>query len=193
MWCDLLRSTFRRKISTRSDEEFSSVVSSGTLIFSWGSNVCSSLYPAWLTPGLNGPRNNSRNYPCGLLFVYGSARSEMEFPPCDRRVIISMSDVCWRDSYGGGLRERCVLMLIYSRSLQICSKPITTRWCCWSSWHCWPLTCSSTPSVNYCGRLRSYSSCCSCECVMGLTVGMQHSGSCFYSINPISSILKAII
>ncbi|KAG1957631.1 transmembrane protein [Pimephales promelas] len=67
--------------SRRSDEEFGSVISSPTLIFSRGSHVSSSLSPEWLTPGLHGPRNNSRNYPCGLLVFHGASRSETEFPP----------------------------------------------------------------------------------------------------------------
>ncbi len=179
MWFYLLLNPFRRNIFTRSDEDFSS---SGTLIFTRAIHVYSSPYPAWLTPGLNDRWNNSRNDPrCALVF-HGVAGSEMEVPPYNHGEMISTSDVCWRVSYGKGPWS---CFLVYSGSLLICSRPITTRWCCWSSWHCWPLTCSSTPSVNCCGQRRSYSSCSSCECITDFTTSQV-----IYRVNLICSILK---
>ncbi len=60
------------------------------------------LTSAWLTPGLNGRWNNSRNDPrCALVF-HGVAGSEMEVPPYNHGEMISTSDVCWRVSYGRG-------------------------------------------------------------------------------------------
>ena len=44
-----------------------------------------------------------------------------------------------------------------------CFRLVTTPWCCWFNWACWPMTFSLTPSVNSSVERLSISWCCSRE------------------------------
>lgn len=77
--------------------------------------------------------------------------------------LVSPSSTCVEHRSKTGSGEVNALGAVVVCSPWRCSRLVITHWCCWSRWHCWPMTSSSTPSVNSWGERRSSNSCFSCK------------------------------